>query len=109
MPPAAARSRPETRSPSRPLAHALLGLGLILACLGTGSGASAQGEPPIKSPQDAACRNEARARVFSTPDPEGLGLRAVGRQIYMACMQRAEAAARKPAARKPARRPRRTR
>ncbi|GJE41895.1 hypothetical protein [Methylobacterium soli] len=109
MPPAAVRSRPETAHPSRSLARALLGLGLILACLGTASGASAQGEPPIKSAQDAACRNEARARVFSTPDPQGLGLRAVGRQIYMACMQRASAAARRPVTHKSARRPRRTR
>ncbi|KAB1074485.1 hypothetical protein F6X51_08145 [Methylobacterium planeticum] len=87
---------------SRRLAPALLGL--ILAGLGGVPGASAQGEPPIQSPQDAACRNEARARVFSAPDPQGIGLRAVGRQIYTACMQRAQHRARKPA-----RRPRRAR
>lgn len=51
----------------------------------------AQGQStPIQSPQDAACRDEARARVFTTPDPKGLGLYAVGRQIYMGCMQRKE-------------------
>ena len=99
MPPAADRSRPASRPLPRPLAVACLGL--LLGCLATAPEAAAQGEPPIKSAQDAACRNEARARVFSTPDPQGIGLRAVGRQIYMACMQRANAA------RRPARRPRR--
>ncbi|NEU13745.1 hypothetical protein G3T14_16625 [Methylobacterium sp. BTF04] len=58
----------------------------MVACA---SQALAQGQStPIQSPQDAACRNEARARVFTTPDPKGLGLYAVGRQIYMGCMQR---------------------
>ena len=47
-------------------------------------------EAPIKSPQDAACRNEARAKVFVTPDPGGIGLYAIGRQIYMACMTRSQ-------------------
>jgi hypothetical protein len=58
-------------------------LGLLLAGTGT---LSAQ---PITSPQDAACRNEARARVFATPDPQGLGPYVIGRQIWTACMQRA--------------------
>ena len=43
---------------------------------------------PIQSAQDAACRGEAKARVFTAPDPQGLGLYAIGRQIYMACMTR---------------------
>ncbi len=43
-------------------------------------------EPPIKSPQDAACRDEARAKVFSAPNPEGLSLWDVGAKIYHACM-----------------------
>ena len=60
---------------------------LGMTVLGAGTGAA----QPIQSPQDAACRNEARARVFSTPDPQGLGPYAVGRQIYTACMQRAQA------------------
>lgn len=47
-------------------------------------------EAPIKSPQDAACRNEARAKVFVTPDPGGIGLYAIGRQIYSACMARSQ-------------------
>lgn len=66
------------------LVRAAFGLGLI-ACW-----AGAAGAQPIQSPQDAACRNEARAKVFSAPDPQGLGLHGVGRQIYTACMQRAK-------------------
>lgn len=49
-------------------------------------------QPPIQSPQDKACRDEAAGRVFETPDPQGLGVYAIGKQIYFACMQRAEAA-----------------
>lgn len=79
---------PTVRS-SRGLGALALGAALALAVSGP---AVAQGQStPIQSPQDAACRNEARARVFTAPDPQGLGLYAVGRQIYMACMQRAKA------------------
>ncbi|MDR7040194.1 MULTISPECIES: hypothetical protein [Methylobacterium] len=79
---------PQTRRPlPLILPHVVLSLGLILGVAGFGDAARA--EPPIRSPQDAACRNEARARVFSTPDPSGLGPHAIGRQIYNACMQRA--------------------
>ena len=67
------------------LVRAALGLGL-LACAAGAAGA----QPPIQSPQDAACRDEARARVFTAPDPQGLGLHGVGRQIYAGCMQRAK-------------------
>ena len=67
------------------LVRAAFGLGL-LACAAGPTAA----QPPIQSPQDAACRDEARARVFSAPDPQGLGLHGVGRQIYAACMQRAK-------------------
>ncbi len=81
-------ARTSRRSLSSWFAPGLLGLGLVLAAMGAGDGARAQ-EPPIKSAQDAACRNEARGRVFATPDPRGLGPHAIGRQIYMACMQRA--------------------
>lgn len=64
-------------------------LGIMLSALA--SVALAQGEfTPIQSPQDAACRTEARNRVFSTPDPKGLGLYAIGRQLYFACMKRAQ-------------------
>ncbi|MGU3540863.1 hypothetical protein [Methylobacterium sp. A54F] len=64
--------------------------GLSLGCLVLLLGSPALAEPPIRSAQDAACRNEARARVFSVPDPQGLGPHAIGRQIYMACMKRGE-------------------
>jgi hypothetical protein len=63
----------------------------------------AYAEPPIRSPEDAACRNEARAKVFSAPNPRGLELEEIGRQIYYACMNRiAQAAA--PAAKRVGRR-----
>lgn len=76
---------------------------LVLCCLGAGGAAQAQ-QPPIQSPQDRACRDEAAGKVFNTPDPQRLGPYAIGRQIYMACMQRAAAPAPGKAAR---RRPRR--
>ncbi|GJD58713.1 hypothetical protein [Methylobacterium dankookense] len=62
-------------------------VGLVAAAL---SGGAARAEPPIRSPQDAACRNEARAKVFSAPNPRGLELEVIGRQIYHACMRRAK-------------------
>ncbi|GJE28219.1 hypothetical protein [Methylobacterium organophilum] len=65
------------------LAPVLLGLSV--------AGAAAQ--PPIQSPQDAACRSEAEAKVFSTPDPQGLGPYAIGKRIYTACMRRTSAPA----------------
>jgi hypothetical protein len=52
------------------------------------AGGAARAEPPIRSPEDAACRLEARAKVFSTPNPHGLELEQIGRQIYFACMSR---------------------
>ncbi|MCJ2062120.1 hypothetical protein MKK63_05315 [Methylobacterium sp. J-088] len=48
----------------------------------------ARAEPPIRSPEDAACRLEARARVFTAPNPRGLELEEIGKQIYYACMAR---------------------
>lgn len=49
---------------------------------------AARAEPPIRSAEDAFCRSEARAQVFSAPDPLNLGLREIGRQIWASCMQR---------------------
>lgn len=66
----------------------VLGLGLGAAAALYAPVGHAQSEPPIQSPQDAACRDVARSRVFSTPDPQNLGLREIGRRIYMACMSR---------------------
>ena len=66
----------------------ILGLGLGLAATLHAPASRAEPEPPIQSPQDAACRNVARSQVFSAPDPQNLGLREIGRRIYMACMSR---------------------
>jgi hypothetical protein len=46
----------------------------------------AQGQPPIQSAQDAACRQEATRRVMS--DARGLDPYALGRQIWTQCMSR---------------------
>ncbi|SDM44432.1 hypothetical protein SAMN05216360_102113 [Methylobacterium phyllostachyos] len=62
-------------------------IGLVLAAN------PARAEPPIRSPEDAACRLEAKAKVFSAPNPRGLELEEIGRQIYYACMSRISAAA----------------
>ena len=48
--------------------------------------AHAQGQPPIQSAQDAACRQEATRGVMS--DPRGLDPYALGRQIWAQCMGR---------------------
>lgn len=69
----------------------LAAAGLLLLGLGTGLGpspAAAQSEPPIRSAEDAFCRSEARAQVFSAPDPLNLGLREIGRRIWASCMER---------------------
>lgn len=88
------RSPARSRGALRPARPALaLGLGLILMVCVAGDGARA--EPPVQSAQDALCRNEARARVFSMPNPRGLPLEAIGRQIYETCMRRAQVSARR--------------
>jgi hypothetical protein len=56
-------------------------------------------EPPIRSPEDAACRTEARAKVFAAPNPNGLEIEEIGRQIYFACMKRIGGSASEPAGR----------
>ena len=43
-------------------------------------------EPPIQSPQDAACRDQARAEVFSAPNPNRLSPWDLGSQIWHTCM-----------------------
>ena len=77
--------RARTRSPAWMTSWALIGL--VLA------GSPARAEPPIRSPEDAACRLEARAKVFVAPNPRGLELEELGRQIYYACMKRLSQAA----------------
>ena len=54
----------------------------------------AQGQPPIQSPQDAACRQEAQRGVFA--DTRGLDPYALGRQIWAQCMSRMSRAERAP-------------
>lgn len=49
-------------------------------------------EPPIQSPQDAACRTVARDRVFTAANPNSLSLWDLGSQIYHECMRDAHAA-----------------
>ncbi|WP_370693809.1 hypothetical protein [Methylobacterium sp. NEAU K] len=68
----------------------MIAVALALGC------ASARAEPPIRSPEDAACRTEARAKVFSTPNPHGLELEEIGRRIYQACMSRLSQVAARP-------------
>lgn len=75
---------PVRRGPAA--AGLLLGLGLGLGL----SSAAAQSEPPIRSAEDAFCRSEARAQVFSAPDPLNLGLREIGRRIWASCMERTQ-------------------
>jgi hypothetical protein len=68
--------------PARKLALLAAAAGLSLIATG------AQAEPPIRSAEDAFCRSEARAQVFSAPDPLNLGLHEIGRRIWASCMQR---------------------
>lgn len=64
----------------------LIGTCLVAIAL-TGS-ALAFDQPPIRSAQDAACRDDARARVFSAPNPQRLSLWTLGAQLYHQCMAR---------------------
>lgn len=63
----------------------------------TGS-ALAQLQPPIKSPEDATCREDARSRLLGAPNPKGLSPFDLGAQLYHECMRRlgAEGADSKP-------------
>lgn len=45
--------------------------------------------PPPESPQDQRCREVAQARIFSEPNPEGLGLTDHGYRIWAKCMRQA--------------------
>jgi hypothetical protein len=58
--------------------------------------------PPPQSSEDQRCRQVAQARVFSEPNPEGLGLVEHGYRIWARCMRQAGASV-------PARRPSTTR
>lgn len=60
-------------------------LSVLFLTLSMTAGAIAQ-EPPIQSPQDAACRDQARSEVFSAPNPDRLSLWDLGSQIWHTCM-----------------------
>ena len=49
--------------------------------------------PLVQSPQDQACRDEAKSRVFSEPTG-GQDLFVIGRRYWTECMRRAERAKR---------------
>ncbi|MEE7455927.1 hypothetical protein MPAR168_24225 [Methylorubrum populi] len=72
-------------------------LATIIAATMTG-GASAQGQPPIQSPEDATCRDDARNRLLGAPNPKGLSPFDLGAQLYHECLRRlgAEGANTKP-------------
>jgi hypothetical protein len=76
-----------TRGVFSPTPSRCLGAILFLTAVACGGAARAE-EPPITSLQDAACRAEAKAKVFSVPDPLNLGLREIGKQLYFGCMKR---------------------
>lgn len=59
----------------------------IIAAAMTG-GAFAQSQPPIKSPEDATCRDDARDRLLGAPNPKGLSPFDLGAQLYHECMRR---------------------
>ena len=59
-----------------------------LALLAVGCAPAAAQSQPIKSPQDAQCRNEARDHVFTAPNPKGLSPYGLGAELYHACMRR---------------------
>lgn len=59
----------------------------VALLLGGCVGAVAQ-DQPITSAQDAQCRDEARDKVFTAPNPKALSPFALGAEIYHACMRR---------------------
>lgn len=58
----------------------------LIVTFGLSASAVAQNQP-IRSQQDAACRDQARDRVFGAPNPQGLSLYDLGAQIYRSCMK----------------------
>lgn len=76
------------RSHPRPPARASASTGVVCGLLLALGCTAARADPPIRSAEDAACRLEAKARVFVAPNPNGLEPEVIGRQIYYACMRR---------------------
>jgi hypothetical protein len=62
-------------------------LAFIIAVTMT-SGALAPLQPPIKSPEDATCREDTRSRLLGAPNPKGLSPFDLGAQLYHECMRR---------------------
>lgn len=62
-------------------------LAAVVATVVTG-GALAQTQPPIQSPEDATCRDDARSRLLGAPNPKGLSPFDLGAQLYHECMRR---------------------
>ncbi len=73
---------------------------LVAVLMAVAGVSQAQAEPPIRSPEDAACRAEAKAKVFSAPNPKGLDIEEVGRGLYYACMNRIAGKSRGPRGRR---------
>ena len=61
---------------------------LAASLLVTGTMACAAQNQPITSPQDAQCRDEARNKVFTAPNPRHLSPFALGAELYHVCMRR---------------------
>ena len=76
------------RIPASPRARASASTGILCGLLLALGCTAARADPPIRSAEDAACRLEAKARVFVTPNPAGLEPEVIGRRIYQACMRR---------------------
>lgn len=72
-----------------------IGLAAAVLLVAALSPASAQNQP-IKSPEDATCRDEARDHVFTAPNPKGLTPYGLGAELYHACMRRLGAEPGKP-------------
>ena len=86
-----------------PRVRASASLGVLVGMLLALGSTAASADPPIRSAEDAACRLEAKARVFSAPNPRGLEPETIGRQIYYACMSRFTPAAVRPVQMQPRR------
>ncbi len=67
-----------------------LGIAFGLAGLLVANSAFAQ-YPPPQSLEDQHCRQVAQSRVFTEPNPEGLGLVDHGYRIWAKCMRQAGA------------------
>ena len=59
---------------------------LLALVLAISTGQALANEPPIQGPADAACREQARAQVFTAPNPNRLSLWDLGSQIWHTCM-----------------------